>query len=348
MILFINNNTPIHNEIIESIIVKYKEIIGKDVDFSKIYLYAVNEHLKKYIKSQYPEIILSKPTKFDYYINATIYPLDLEKPSLLKNSSLINEIQLHSDTYYYISHTIDNIFNNVKNVLYLTPLAKRFIYADVLPFSDEKKMNQPYPIYCIQGNITEKRRNYTLLENILKNNYKFKYKIKIIGRGSLPPKLNKYKKKLIVKNNLNFIDYHKEFLDCYCILPLILKKSHPTYYHNKLTSSINYARGYKLKCIIDEDLQKIYHLPNATIYHNENDIVQAFNKTLKIFYKQSNLYLAPKSHYSRKGNKIIATQPTTITKTNRKFAIQKKFMKKSVKKGMVFTIINEKNNYYVI
>ena len=55
----------------------------------------------------------------------------------------------------------------VKNVLYLTPLAKRFIYADVLPFSDEKKMNQPYPIYCIQGNITEKRRNYTLLENIL-------------------------------------------------------------------------------------------------------------------------------------------------------------------------------------
>ena len=137
-------------------------------------------------------------------------------------------------------------------------------------------------------------------------------------------------------------------MDCYCILPLILKKSHPTYYHNKLTSSINYARGYKLKCIIDEDLQKIYHLPNATIYHNENDIVQAFNKTLKIFYKQSNLYLAPKSHYSRKGNKIIATQPTTITKANRKFAIQKRFMKKSVKKGMVFMIINEKNNYYVI
>ena len=47
MILFINNNTPVHNEIIESIIVKYKEIIGKDVDFSKIYLYAVNKHLKK-------------------------------------------------------------------------------------------------------------------------------------------------------------------------------------------------------------------------------------------------------------------------------------------------------------
>ena len=72
---------------------------------------------------------------------------------------------------------------------------------------------------------------------------------------------------------------HKEFLDAYCILPLISKETQPGYYYNKLTSSINYARGYKLKCIIDEDLQEIYR--------DINDIESCFINTLENFYKNS-------------------------------------------------------------
>ena len=90
--------------------------------------------------------------------------------------------------------------------------------------------------------------------------------------------------KVIIKSNLNFIDYHKEFLNSYCILPLISKNTHKAYYTNKLTSSINYARGYKLKCLIDTDLQKIYNLNNVEIYNDINDIIISFNNTLKEFY----------------------------------------------------------------
>lgn len=90
-----------------------------------------------------------------------------------------------------------------------------------------------------------------------------------------------------MKNNLNFIDYHKEFLDAYCILPLISKETHPQYYNNKLTSSINYVRGYKLKCIIDEYLQEIYKLDNVEVYRDINDIESSFINTLKNFYKNS-------------------------------------------------------------
>jgi hypothetical protein len=87
-----------------------------------------------------------------------------------------------------------------------------------------------------------------------------------------------------VKNNLNFIDYHKEFLDVYCILPLISKASHPFYYNTKLTSTINYARGYKLKCLIDQNLQDIYNLNYVEIYNNPSDISIGFAKTLDDFY----------------------------------------------------------------
>jgi hypothetical protein len=71
-------------------------------------------------------------------------------------------------------------------------------------------------------------------------------------------------------------------------LPLISKKTHPHYYNNKLTSSINYTRGYKLKCIIDNDLQKIYNLKDVEIYNNINDITSCFIKTLEQFYKNNN------------------------------------------------------------
>ena len=75
-------------------------------------------------------------------------------------------------------------------------------------------------------------------------------------------------------------------MDTYCILPLITKDSHPVYYKSKLTSTINYATGFNLKCLIDKDLQEIYNLNNVEIFHNIDDIVQAFTNTLDEFYSQ--------------------------------------------------------------
>jgi hypothetical protein len=114
----------------------------------------------------------------------------------------------------------------------------------------------------------------------------YKYKIKFLGRGTLPPLLDPFKDRFIIKKCLNFQDYHEEFKDCYGILPIISKESHPKYYTKKLTSTINYARAYNLKCILDQDLQNIYQLPNVEIYNQKNDIWRAFRDTLKEFYEK--------------------------------------------------------------
>ena len=151
----------------------------------------------------------------------------------------------------------------------------------------KKKKVSNIPIYVIQGNLNQGRRDLKLLNKILDGSYKHKFIIKLIGRGTLPEELERNKDKIILLNNLNFKDYHKEILDTYCILPLISKEENPEYYNNKLTSTINYARGYNLKCLIDEDLQKIYKLENVEIYKNINDITECFIKTLEEFYNNN-------------------------------------------------------------
>lgn len=93
-----------------------------------------------------------------------------------------------------------------------------------------------------------------------------------------------YKDKIIYKQGLDFINYHKEFSDVYCILTLLSKTTNNKYYKKQLTSTINYARGYKLKCLIDKDLQDIYKLKDVEIYNNTNDIQSAFKHTLDLFY----------------------------------------------------------------
>lgn len=274
--LLIQNTHPYHYEIIESVIVNHKEILNIDsTTHVDIYLHIYNnDSFQRYISSKYPRIKFENIKNYNYYINCTIYDKDFS--NLNNNKGSMKK---------YISHEITNRLKTNPNVYFLTPLSKtNFIYADILPYSDKKKESK-IPIYVIQGNLNQNRRYLDLLNKILNNSYKYKFIIKLIGRGNLPKELAQHKNKIILKNNLNFIDYHKEFLDAYCILPLISKHTHPHYYNNKLTSSINYAIGYKLKCIIDKDLQEIYNLDNVEIYIDINDINTCFIKTLENFYK---------------------------------------------------------------
>ena len=280
MSLQIINYVNYHYEIIESIIVKYTEII-KTNKIDKIYLFVENnESFINYISNKYPLLIINtkkENNKYDFTINCTIYP---------KHYNLIKDKD--KNTNFYISHRVNEIFKNMNNIFYLTPLCKNknFIYMDILPFSKEK-VKKNIPIYIIQGKKAIHRRSFKLLEKILQNKYNYEYKIKVIGRKKLNEKFNKYiiEGKLIDKTNLDFIEFHKEFCDCYAIIPLILKKNQPRYYERQITSSINYAKGYNLKCIIDKDSQDIYNLDNVEIFNDENDIVEAFKKSLVDFYK---------------------------------------------------------------
>ena len=272
--LIIYNNYPAHYEIIESVIVKCNYILNIDLT-EKLEIYLLTYHsifFMKYIKNKYPNIKFQKIINYDYLINCTVYDKDFR----YLDNKMINK--------KYIAHEISPRLKENPNVLFLTPFIKnRFLEADILPFS-LNKIKTKIPIYIVQGNLNHKRRNYDLLKKILNQDYKYDFRIKLIGRGELPLYLTKYKDKIILKNNLNFIDFHKEFLDGYCILPLISKISHPNYYKKKLTSTINYAKGYKLKCLIDKDLQNIYNLEDTSIYNDINDISCAFEKTLDKFY----------------------------------------------------------------
>jgi hypothetical protein len=287
--LLIYNNEISHYEIIESVILKYNEILNipKD-DNLTIYLHATNDDLLKehptrifevqsfenYITTKYPKIIFGKITDYDYFINCTIY--DRHYDSLNKNID---------SNHKYIAHEITERLKLNPNVYYLTPLSKQnYLNANILPFTD-KKVKSNIPIYVIQGSL--KRRDTSLLESILKTNYFYNFKIKLLNRIGLPENLKKYESKFIIKKELHFTDYHREFADVYSILPLVSKNKNLfcyRYYIDKLTSTINYASGYKLKCLIDKELQNIYNLKNVVIYNDINDISSKFNKTLKEFY----------------------------------------------------------------
>jgi GR25 family glycosyltransferase involved in LPS biosynthesis len=271
--LLIENKCDWHYEIIESVIVKYNEFFDININYIDIYVSICdNKCFKEYLITKYPKIRFENIENYDYYINCTIYDKDF------------NNIDKGSSTKKYISHEITERLKITPNVYFLTPLSKtNYIYTDILPFC-EKKEDSNIPIYILQGNLNQNRRYLELLNTILDKSYNYEFTIKVIGHGVLPKELERNKNKIILKNNLNFIDYHKEFLDAYCILPLISKKTHPKYYTDKLTSTINYSRGYKLKTIIDKDLQDIYGLDNVEIYTDINDIAKSFEKTLEDFY----------------------------------------------------------------
>ena len=277
MKILIENLVNFHYEIIETIINKYDillNIVKKKNDIIILNIIK-NDSFISYILSKYKNIKLCtiNDSDYDYFINCTIYEKNL------------NEI-IKDNKYIYIAHEITENLKKHENVYFLTPLCNtnKFFYADILPYSEQKKINQ-VPIFIIQGNLTDKRRNYNLLDKILDYQNELKFYIKIIGKGSIDSKYKKYTK-LIIKENLNFQDYHKEFLDAYCIIPLITKQSHSQYYKNKLTSSINYGKAYNLKFLIDKNLQDIYNLSNIEIFIDEKDFLIKFIKCVNDFFIQ--------------------------------------------------------------
>jgi hypothetical protein len=186
--------------------------------------------------------------------------------------------QKNIKTHFYISHRIDKIYNDAENIFYLTPLASKNVFiADILPYKESLQKSKE-PTFIVPGDLA--RRNVGLLKKILSVNYERKFKIKIFGK-----KINKDFNDTRVKQCINYDwrQYHREFLDCYCILPLITKASHPNYYTTTLSSSINYISGYNCKSIVDSDLNKIYNIPNAHVFNNEDDICMAFEIVLNDF-----------------------------------------------------------------
>ena len=289
MNLLIENNFNYHFEILESIIVKYHEIINQDIYFDKIYLQIYpNSSFERYIKSKYSNLEIlyyyqNEYIDFDYKIIATIYPEELLT------------INYPSDKIFYICHQkIDDelIPENLTNqILFLSNFSKklRHFHAEILPFKKLIKFQNPIiPIFIVQGNFfhdNHHRRNLEILEEILMENYQHDFIIKLLGRGKVPTHLLNHPK-IIYLENLDFQDFHYEFLNAFAIIPCISKKTHPQYYSSKLTSSINYGLAYNLHFLIDEDLFKIYYPKKSFVYQSFSDIPKKFNDLLNLFFKK--------------------------------------------------------------
>jgi hypothetical protein len=158
------------------------------------------------------------------------------------------------------------------------PLARRNVFvADILPYKEFLRKPQE-PTFIVPGDFS--RRNKNLLKKILSVNYERKFTIKIFSKF-YDSDFNDTRVKQCV--NYDWAKYHSEFLDCYCILPLITMESHPQYYTTTLSSAINYIYAYKVKSIVDRDFKKIYNIPNADVFNNEDDICIAFEIVLNEF-----------------------------------------------------------------
>lgn len=274
-VIVIHNEKDYHYETIESIIILFQQILGQRILNPVFYLQLKgnDNSFKEYILSKYENVLIGNPHFYHYFIEVSFY----------KNQ--MNSFK-QDGKHFYISHEICPELEDKKNIYFLTPLARQNLSFYYLPFREfVGKIKKKMPIYIVQGNLEEKRRDFYLLVNILRQNYPFPFYIKLIGRGKIPSVLKPFSKKIILKNNLEFQDYHQEFLDGYCLLTLTSKEKTPSYYNNKLTSSINYIKGYKLKCILDKDLQDIYHLKNSYVYDSRDKIGTLFYQSLQDFYR---------------------------------------------------------------
>lgn len=322
--ILLYNPFPYHYEIIESCIIKIHEIFDYEifnrnkVNIEFVIQYYSESSFEMYLLEKYKDKIditfigieskflyINLPIndiKYDYvlYITTSLYYLkELMKKVKNKSRFICHDFSICHDyvqDFFTDFNSCDESLEMYKkNVIFLTPIAKNFknLVCDTLPFTENKKKNQ-LPIYVIQGNLDERRRDFELIKKLLDkcdlsiNNLPFK--IKLVGRGSLPCILNKveYEKYLICKSDLNFIDYHKEFLDAYCILTLISKEMYPQYYEKRLTSSINYGRAYKLYFLMDEELNDIYKEEKAFTYNSKSfdSFYGKFQDSLNNFYKQ--------------------------------------------------------------
>jgi pyruvyltransferase len=342
MKLLIECHHKFHYEILESIISKHQEIVGTISNDITVNAIDVDEDLIRYIEDMYPHVkfvpydpVMSHDC-FDMYINTTVYPED---------KKLIETCDPNKN--FFISHRVNHVFDGMDNVFYLTPLcgdSKKTIVADVLPFRNQTRMLEDIPRFIVQGDM--RRRDIKALETILDLDTDYPFMVKIVGHH-LSEKLQKHPR-IEYHERLNFMDFHKHFTDCYCIMTLVTENDKYTYYSTMLTSSINYSKCYAEHTLIDENLQRIYNLDNATTY-TESSILDSFRTLLKSFYNSNSRWLAHKSFFivPKSGIALVARQ-TTLTKRSCAPSNSIREMVLEIGDSVLIVSDNTYSDYYVV
>ena len=266
---------PFHYEVIERVIVHYKDIIKQDVDCT-IYLDVDTRAMfqfKEYLTSKHPAVVWGVAEAPQYCIDVTLYPSEYESIRHLDKSR-----------FFFISHRFE-AGDQPPNVYYLAPFAPmdRVFGKIVLPFQGHPRTRTKRPVLVVQGGLNARHRDMTLLNLILRDPPSYPYTILLLGTRLEDRRLVDHPN-LVVKEGLPFLDFHRHFVHAHAILPLVSRQTHPQYYTKQLTSSVQYARAYNLQCILDRELQDIYQLPDVIVYSSPTGIAQAVRASVAAFY----------------------------------------------------------------
>jgi len=286
IILLDNHNVSYHHEILESVYFHIDFILKKPLrDTSDVYLYIQpNPSFQAYMSQRYPYLRwCDKNTlpHYNYRIQCSFYP---EKTTYSSSPS-----------EFYIAHGSNKKYPYRPNIYYLTPLCKHpqnYFFATHLPFRHDPKISSvSTPIFVVQGDL--KRRCMKSVVRLLTfAPPSMPFKIKILSKTQeLPLELEPWKDQLIVQCNLDFQDFHREFLTVDGLLFLTDRKKNSAYYSTKLTSSVNYCKAYSLPCLIDTSLQSIYSLANAFVHEDQDDLCDAFHRMLQDWYRREPIQL---------------------------------------------------------
>lgn len=277
MNIYIDNNYNFHYEVIESCMTFIPKKLGINLNDIKFFLQIYsNENFNQYITKKYQnsiEVVNTKPDiNFDYEIYCTFYP----------NTNPESE-HVFAKNQYVVSHRVLPHITNNPHIFFLTPLCKSEQYFIPTQLPNILKIKTKLPIFAIQGNITEDRRNYKSLIPIFQAYKHRQFVVKFIGRGFMPIYLMPYMDKIAMCLNLSFTEYHEQFNDVYAILPLIDDSFKHSYYTTTLTSSISYGKSYNLRFICSKNLKDIYSLDDAISYSSQEEMIEAFGKALDEF-----------------------------------------------------------------
>jgi len=279
-VFFDNNGYTYHFEIVFAFIEYFNQKYQNLVKF--YFLPKFINHTRKKILQNYSffeqRIRITKPENYDLKIILTAYQKkDFKQMLELKNDKKT----------VLISHLHHSDLDSFNNLIYLTPIiGKKYIIPASFPFPKVEPNFEKAPVFLIQGNIEEARRNYKSLLAVFENNKDHDFRIMILGRGNLPSYLEPYRNKIILRANLDDWEYHQSIQEATFILPIVDHTFKHGYFKKKLTSSISYGLGFGLRFVIYSKLAELYGLDDQYIYkaHKKDvDIVPVFKKALDDF-----------------------------------------------------------------
>lgn len=308
----ITNRVGYHHELIDSVLCKWQELLQPLCATSltdvtpHFYVHlpcCKDKSVFTYLAQTYPSLhsgvirTTDEQTERHYTVELTAYPSDFVRAP--------KQYVVNHPTTLYIVHRLPDHDNaslvKATNLVWLTQLAVprglRVFNADVLPFADTR-IATAVPRFIVQGNLCSTRRQYSMLLPLLQDESivkRYPFHIKLVGRGTLPQVLRPYRRRIMCVSNRSYIAFHQEMVSAHAMLPLVHPSTHPQYYRDQLTSSINYARAYNLVCVYDDALHRIYPLPNAQVYEAHADVETcaktsfkaAFVRALQAFYDKS-------------------------------------------------------------